>query len=165
MAPQRPTGLPKLTLQPVDVSLLVMESCELLEAAVAGSTLLDLDLDGNLPLVRADAVQLRRALIGLVCLAADSLAGAPSAICVQTRPYRKGSQPPAVALEVRDTISGARGGRLAACGVSGEGRQQGLPSLAEIRSIVEAHGGRLAHESHPDEGTRVLALFPVAPSR
>jgi PAS domain S-box-containing protein len=161
----RPTPVPRLTLRPVDVSRLVMESCDLLEAAVSGRTLLDLDLDGNLPRVLADVVRLREVLVNLVRHAADALAGASGTIRVQTSLHQESSPPGGVELEVRDTGWGSERARLAAApgaGSSPHGARRVL-SLAEIRGIVESHGGALAIASGAQEGTRALVVLPCAP--
>jgi PAS domain S-box-containing protein len=160
--PPAPSPVPTLSLQPVDVSLLVMESCDLLEAAVSGRTLLDLDLDGNLPWVQADFVRLREVLVSLVRHAADALAGAPGAICVRTSLGLDGSGHAAVELDVRDTGSRAERAHLARAVGSGSWRIRGL---AEIRNLVEAHGGRLALTTQPGEGSRALVVLPAMEGR
>lgn len=161
-APSGPTPVPRLTLQPVDLSLLVMQSYELLEASVSGRTLLDLDLAGNLPPVGVDVLRLREVLVSLVLHAAEGLAGAPGAIRVRTGLRGQGSRPQAVELEVRDTGFAERVRLAGSFDPSRSRRSLRVLGLSEIRAVVEAHGGRLALTSHPEQGTRALALLPCA---
>jgi len=161
-----PSTVPRLMLQPVDVSRLVMESRDLLEAAASGRTLLDLDLDGNLPRVQADVVRLREVLVGLVRHAADALAGASGTIRVQTSLNQESSPAGGVELEVRDKGWG-EGARLAST-TSADSSRHGVRrvlSLAEIRSIVEGHGGTLAVTSPNSEGNRAVVTIPCRVDR
>jgi PAS domain S-box-containing protein len=154
--PQRPAPVPKLTLRPVDVSRLVMESWDLLETAVPGSTLVDLDLDGNLPLLQADGERLQEVLVGLVRHAADALEGAPGAICVRTSPARLGAERVGVELEVLER--GSAGGPPAMAPLAQ--RRQREADLPAMRRIVEAHGGSLSITSRPGEDRRAVVTLP-----
>ena len=42
-----------------------------------------------------------------------------------------------------------------------EGGMRGL-GLAIVQDIVKMHGGRIAIESHPGEGTTIVLTFPAA---
>jgi PAS domain S-box-containing protein len=156
-----PSPVPRLTLRLVDVSGLVIQNYDLLEAAVSGRTLLDLDLAGNLPSVKADVVRLREVLVSLVRQAADALAGAPGTIRVRTSVSQGEAFPGGVELEVRDTGWGAERARFAsAMGASSPHAAHRVLGLAEIRGIVQGHGGTLAITSRSCEGTRAVVTFP-----
>jgi PAS domain S-box-containing protein len=154
---------PVLVLRPVNVSHLVMQSCELLEAAVSGRTLLDLDLAGYLPTVLADVAHLRKVVVSLVHRAAEDLAGAQGSIRVRTSLIRdeEGGREDQVGLEVRDTGWGPERVSLAH-DVTPLRPTARILSLAEIQGIVDAHGGSLTIASDARAGTRALMVIPCA---
>jgi PAS domain S-box-containing protein len=153
----------------LDLSRLVMQSSELLEAAVAKRALLSLDVAGNLPRVLGDPVQLRQVLLHLVENAAEAVDGRTGTITVRTRVAEErppGAQEPvrAVHLEVSDT----------GCGMDREtvsrvfepffttkftGRGLGLSAS---RGIVHAHKGTLSIASREGRGTTVTIQLPCA---
>lgn len=149
-----------LYMRPVDLSQMVMQSCELLEAAVSGRTLLDLDLAGNLPLVLADPARLREVAVGLVRRAAEALEGAPGGICVRTSLAHERGGGQGVVLEVRSARWGAERPDSSTF-LPGDPAAREL-ELAEVLASVEAHGGSISITSDPRAGTRVV--LPVAPS-
>lgn len=157
--PSGPAPVPRLALKRTDLSMLVMQSYELLEAALPRHTLLDLDLAGNLPAVKADVPQLRQALVSLVRHAADSLEGAPGAVRVRTGLRQESSRVTGIELEVRDT--GFADTVPTARTVASRTRPtQPLLGLPEIRRLIEAHRGSFEFARRPGVGGRALAVLP-----
>ncbi len=121
------------------------------------------EVEADLPLVKADPTLLRRALTNLVT---NALKYAPDSGPVVLRAARQGGE---VVLSVRD-----RGPGIAAADLTNvfqkfyRGRQgtterqhgSGL-GLAIVRSIAELHGGRAWCESAPGEGSVFYLTLPV----
>ena len=78
-------GKGSFTQSRLDLSRLVMQSSELLEATVAKRAQLGFDVAGNLPRVLGDPVQLRQVLLHLVQNAAEAMGGRAGTITVRTR--------------------------------------------------------------------------------
>ncbi len=155
----------------LDVSRLVMQSSELLEATVAKRAILSFDVTGNLPRVLGDPVQLRRVLVQLVQNAAEAVDGPAATITVRTslveeRAAESGENVRCVRLEVVDS----------GCGMDREtcarvfdpffttkfaGRGLGLSAS---RGIVHAHKGTIWISSRPGRGTTAAVQLPCAPT-
>ena len=155
----------------LDLSRLVMQSSEHLEATVAKRAVLSFDVTGNLPRVLGDPVQLRQVLLHLVQNAAEALDGHAGSITVRTGLVEErapDAQAPvrSVRLEVADT----------GCGMDREtcsrvfdpffttkfaGRGLGLSAS---RGIVHAHKGTIAIASREARGTTVTVQLPCASS-
>jgi PAS domain S-box-containing protein len=153
----------------LDLSRLVMQSSELLEAAVAKRAVLSFDVAGNLPRVLGDPVQLRQVLLHLVQNAAEAVDGRAGSITVRTGVVEEpapDAQAPvrSVRLEVADT----------GCGMDREtcsrifdpffstkfvGRGLGLSAS---RGIVHAHKGTISIASREARGTTVTVQLPCA---
>ncbi len=117
----------------------------------------DVQIDAGLPLVRADAAQLERALANVLDNAGRYAGGDP--VTVRARAaggrllLRIGDRGPGIAREELERIfepfhcPGERGGT-------------GL-GLAIARGFVEANGGRIRAESLPGQGTTIVVELPV----
>ena len=172
-------GKRRAVARPVDLSALVMEISDRLEREVGTRVALTYDLPARLPRALVDAVQVRRAALGLVRNAADALGESGGTITIRAgacdvddERLARVQPPDALALgrhvflEVRDT----------GCGMDAETRARILEpffttkspgrglGLAEVLGLVRAQGGGLEIESEPGRGTRVTVLFPVPPS-
>ena len=79
------SGKALLSLQPLDLSQLVLETLELLQAAVAKKGELDLDLADDLPAIEGDDTQVRQVLLNLVTNAAEALPDEGGSIRIRTR--------------------------------------------------------------------------------
>lgn len=159
-----------------NLSALVLELSQGLEAELEPRVTLGLDLPMGLPPVRVNAVQMRRVVALLVRNALDALGPAGGTLQVRTRvvdldeAQLASLQPPgalrpgpAVALEVRDDGCGMDAAtRSRACDpfFSTRSPERGL-GLAEVAGLVGAQGGALAVESAPGRGTTVRLLFPA----
>jgi two-component system, OmpR family, sensor histidine kinase KdpD len=122
---------------------------------------LDVSIDPDLPLIRADAAQLERALANV----ADNAARHAGTGRVSVRVRSTGAR---VLIRVSDRGPGIPQEELERIfepfhRVSGEaGAGSGL-GLAITRGFVEANGGRVRAESRPGRGTTFTIDFPVPP--
>lgn len=160
----------------VDLSQLVLDVSERLEAEIGRQVSLSYELPGDLPRVSVDATLVRRVALDLVRNAVDALGGKPGAIRLRTYAVEADSEilarvaPPAalepgryVALEVGDT----------GCGMDAQTRSRMLDpffstkspgrglGLSEVIGLVHAQGGGLSVESEPGQGTTVTVLLPA----
>ena len=119
---------------------------------------LRLVIDPDLPLVRADAAQLQRALANLVD---NALRYGTGPVSVRARVsggrmlIRVVDQGPGIPLAEQDRIFAAF---YRAPGAAGQGSGLGL---AIVRGFVEANGGRIRVESLPGQGTSFLIELPL----
>jgi PAS domain S-box-containing protein len=163
-----------------NLSALVLELSQGLEAELPPSASLSFDLPVALPAVRVDAVGMRRVVGGLVRNALDALGPRGGRVLVRTRAVDLDDaalaavRPPGVlrpgphvALEVRDDGCGMDAATRARIGdpfFSTKSPERGL-GLAEITGLVAAQGGALAVDSAPGRGTTVRLLFPALAGR
>lgn len=153
--PREIAPAPTPSLQPLDASQVVIQSCERLEVSVAGRALLDLDLAGNLPCVLGDARLLRDVVIRLVRRSAEALERGRGAVCVRTsRAEVRSGGGPGVGIEVRGSSWGADES-FADAFASGD--EDARLELAEIRAVAVAHGGTFS----TGDG-RALLVLPSA---
>jgi PAS domain S-box-containing protein len=147
--------------RPVDVNVLIGEVCELVADRLSSSAVhLDLALDGTLPTVMADRVQLEQVILNLVRNGIEAMQAVPPASRVLRVVSRR--------------IDGAR--FEVAVDDHGVGiadperifdafyttKKDGLGmGLAICRSIIEAHGGRISASSTPGEGSTVGFTLPL----
>ena len=162
----------------VNLSAIVLELSEGLEAELGRAASLSYDLPVELPRVRVDGVQMRRVVRGLVRNAVDALGAAGGSVLIRTRYAEVDEralarvQPPGalragphVALDVRDRGCGmdeATSARVCEPFFSTKSLGRGL-GLAEVTGLVGAQGGGLCVDSQPGRGTIVTLLFPVLP--
>lgn len=158
-----------------NLSALVLDLSEGLEATLPPAVSLCFDLPVGLPAVRVDAVQMRRVVGGLVRNAADALGPGAGRVLLRTRVVEVDErelaavQPPGalrpgrhVALEVRDEGCGmdeATSARVCDPFFSTKSPERGL-GLAEVAGLVAAQGGALRLDTAPGRGTTVRVLFP-----
>jgi signal transduction histidine kinase len=162
-----------------NLSSLVLELSQGLEAELDPAATLSFDLPVGLPSVRVNAVQMRRVVGRLVRNALDALGPAGGRVLVRTRVVEVDEaqlasvQPPGVlsagihvALEVRDDGCGmdeATSARVCDPFFSTKSPERGL-GLAEVTGLVGAQGGALCVESAPGRGTTIRLLFPALPA-
>lgn len=146
--------MPALQKGPVDLNALIRQVVELVNPGLDGR-LLETDLASHLPAIEADREQLKRVLHNLVKNALEATAPGDT-VTLRTAPSDQADKQ--LCLEVADTGQGMDAETLARAFepyFSRKGRGTGL-GLAMVRQIVEGHGGRLAVESTPGQGTRFL---------
>ncbi|MCC8404636.1 PAS domain-containing protein [Paraburkholderia sp. MMS20-SJTN17] len=156
------------TVEPVDLNdvardVIAWSSNELRRARVAVQT----DLDGNVPIVRGDRVQLQQVVVNLLLNAADAMAEVddrPRTLRLQTQPADDGG----VTLSVRDSGIGVDERtveKLFHAFFTTKTNGMGV-GLAISRSIIEGHGGRLWARANDDgPGATFSFWIPGTPER
>ncbi len=136
----------------VDLNSVVRETLPLVRRELQDQGLrAELELEQGLPRILADPVQLQQVLVNLIKNACEALAGRPEprSLEIRSRSYHG-----RVLLDVCDNGPGLApevSGRLFQPYVTTKEGGMGL-GLAICRSIVEAHGGRLAADSRAGAG-------------
>jgi PAS domain S-box-containing protein len=171
-------GKGKFVVERVDLTAVVDDLLPLLRVSIARSATLNLELQREIPGVKADATQLRQIVMYLVLNAVDALGGRPGEITIRTRPELvdrtmlshciTGRTLPAgayVLLEIQDT----------GCGMTPEVRSKifdpffttkvsgrGL-GLAAVLGVVRAHNGALDVQSEVGRGSTFRLYLPAIP--
>jgi signal transduction histidine kinase len=155
-------GLP-LTLRcaPLDPVRVITDAVELFRRTRTTHRL-ELQLDGALPRIDADADALDRVLKNLI---SNALKYSPAGSCVRVRAR---TEPGAVAVEVEDEGPGVAVDDLErifepyyrAPSTARLERGTGL-GLAVVKSLVEAHGGTIRAERAAGHGTRMTFVIPA----
>ncbi|MYF31382.1 MAG: PAS domain S-box protein [Gammaproteobacteria bacterium] len=143
-----------------DINAVVEETCRLATLGTAADGIdLDLNLDADLPPVLVDHVQIQQVILNLVRNSIDALKGAESpAITIATGLGRQavevvvGDNGPGVSPEVRE--------RAFEPFVSTKPDGIGI-GLSICRTIVEAHGGRIAVDAGTECGAAFRFTVPV----
>jgi two-component system, OmpR family, sensor histidine kinase KdpD len=155
-------GLP-LVLQcaPLDPTPVIADAVELFRRTRTTHRL-ELELDGRLPRIDADADALDRVLKNLI---SNALKYSPAGTCIRVRAR---PAPGAVAVEVEDEGPGVAVADLVrifepyyrAPSTARLERGTGL-GLAVVKSLVEAHGGTIRAERAAGHGTRMTFVLPA----
>ena len=164
----------------LDLSNEVRDMATLLRTAISKQASLVWELAPELPLVRADATQVRQIVMNLITNASDALADGGGTIRLRTGISRgeeldaphaltfpeEGTEPRDlyVYLEVSDTGSGMTPEtlhRIFDPFFSTKFAGRGL-GLAAVMGIVRSHQGLIRIRTEPDEGTSFRILFPAA---
>jgi signal transduction histidine kinase len=147
---------------PVDVAAVIRDAVRLVEAEARDRGVeLTFEVDGGLPPLSGDDVQLVQVVLNLVMNAIDALRLAPPErrrIAVHAAAARSG-----VEIRVADTGPGIppdQVERIFEPFVTTKPGGLGL-GLAISRSIVEAHGGAIAARPVPEGGTEFLVHLPA----
>lgn len=173
------SGKSKLAARPVDLASLLHEMSAQLRSSVPEGIELELNLTSQLPLVEADAAQVRQLMVHLLTNAVDALGGAGGRIEVGTG---------IVEIEDEDDESylpeKLSAGRYIYVRVSDDGcgmdektririfdpffstksEGQGL-GLAAVLGIMQGHRGAVKVESRTGEGSAFQIFFPCSPSK
>ena len=152
---------PTLQTQSVDVAALVEQICEISRPALgAASVDVRLKIDGELPRIQADPVQLELALLNLVSNALDAMPRGGQLEIAASRATE------GVRLTVSDTGAGIPADVLPRVfepwvTTKPAGRGTGL-GLSITREVVVSHGGSIAVRSEPGRGTVFTLDLPSA---
>ena len=168
-------GKGRLQVEPVDPGALIHDTMPLIQAAVSKKARLQLTLADRLPLVDADASQLRQLLLSIVTNAAEALGDGSGEVRIATR-----VAPPdptagvchafdvpvgdCVCIEVADTGHGmtpATLGRIFEPFFTTKFTGRGL-GLAAGLGIVRTHRGALTVDSSPGRGSTFRLHLPVS---
>jgi PAS domain S-box-containing protein len=150
-------------LAPLELSPLIDPILDLLRASIPRTANLKAKLAPDLPQVNANPGEIKQMLMNLVINASESLEGKPGDIVISTAPgpYLAGSRA-TVSIKVRDT----------GCGMNDQTKSRifdpffttrsGRPGLglSAVQGIVRRHGGSIAVESKPGEGSQFTILLP-----
>ena len=146
----------------VNINALINETVLLITTDLnVRSNILKTELEGNLPLVSADRIQLQQVLLNLISNSFDAMHNIQGTREMLISTLRKNSE--TIMVSVKDS----------GCGIS----VQNMPKLFEhfytskpdglgmglsiSRSIVEAHGGHLEVANNPDRGVTFCFTIPV----
>jgi two-component system cell cycle sensor histidine kinase/response regulator CckA len=156
----------------VDVSQVVREMVELLRVTVSKRAVLEMDLDQDLPAVRANPAQLRQIVMNLVANASDAIGERDGTIlltttCVKASRASHGgglNDGSYLKLEVSDTGRGMPPEAQAKAFdpfFTTKAAGHGL-GLAVVQGIVQSLSGSVLLTSEPGKGTRIQILLPCA---
>jgi len=171
------SGKGQFTVQPINLSAMVVEITKLLEISIRKNVVLKFHLSEQLPSVEADAAQLQQVIMNLVINASDAIADHSGVISISTgvaqvdRAYLlKASCQDAleegryVYLEVSDT----------GCGMDDVTQQHifdpfyttkatghGL-GMSAVLGILRGHRGTLMIYSEPGQGSSLKVLLPMS---
>jgi len=120
------------------------------------------ELDASLPLVKADGLLLQQAVLNVVLNAEQAMDGQPGRLVVRTR-FDRGRH--AARLVVEDSGPGlcedVRSRLFEPFFSTKEvGKGTGL-GLAIAFGILQAHGGSIEADNHPDGGARFILTLPI----
>jgi two-component system CheB/CheR fusion protein len=168
------SGRGRFQVEVIDLNELVRQSFSLLEAMVHRESRIQLELAPTLPVVEADAVQLRQVLANLVINASEAFAEEGGTISLSTGVMEidaeylggcvVGDVPPGeyVCLEVRDDGSGMTPetrARIFDPFFTTKFTGRGL-GLAAVLGIIRSHQGALSLDSKPGGGSSFRLLLP-----
>ena len=149
----------------IDLSSLVAEILDLLKFSIAKTAILQTHLAARLPLLQANAAEIRQVVMNLIINASEALEGKPGTITVTTAATSlPGTSRAAVRLEVRDTGSGMTDvtqARIFDPFFTTRFVGRGL-GLSAVQGIVRRHGGSIEVESTPGKGSQFTVVLPCA---
>lgn len=170
------SGKGTIIVQPLSVTTLVQDMKKLLESSTTRTARLDYLLAPNVPLIKADATQIRQVVLNLVTNASEAVGQDEGLITLRTgaldadRRYLSTTLPdgdlPAGRYAFIEVIDNG-------CGMDRQTKPKvfdpffstkftgrGL-GLAVVLGIVRGHGGAIKLTSRLDHGTAVRVLFPA----
>jgi signal transduction histidine kinase/ActR/RegA family two-component response regulator len=170
------SGKGRFVVEPLDMSAVVREMIDLLEVSISKKASLTTELPDGLPLVQADAAQLRQVVMNLITNASDALEGEQGTIRVLTGAMH--AEPEYIdSLDVGDDLQPGQFIFVevsdTGCGMSEETRVRmfdpffttkatgrGL-GLAATLGILRGHGGAIRVYSEEGQGTSIKLLLPA----
>lgn len=168
-------GKGQFQIQELDVNQLIRENDALIETAVSKSIELTLNLDEELPLIKADRGQLQQVIMNLVINAAEAIEQGIGAIEIRTGirqiaqtqllkyvGYESLSPGQYVYIEVQDSGTGMHPDTMARIfdpffTTKADGRGLGLSALL---GVIRSHGGGLHVNSAVGQGSTFTVIFP-----
>ena len=170
------SGKGRFIVASLDLNALVNEMVQLLEISVSKKADLRLNLSPRLPLIEADATQVRQVIMNLITNASEALEDRPGTITLSTSTLDRSEldvepdsreadlpQGPYVCFEVTDT----------GCGMDDETQRQifepffttkftgrGL-GMSAVQGIIRSHNGIIRIRSTLDQGATFRIFFPA----
>jgi len=160
--------------RPVNLNNLAQDTARLLRSLLPRQTSVRFELAPDLPSIFGDETQFRQIILNLLGNAAEAMGDTPGTITITTSlelpsvamleaaGYLPKQKPHAV-LEVRDDGPGMSAevrDRVFEPFFTTKATGKGL-GLAAVAGIVRSHGGLIAIESAPHEGTAFRVLLPI----
>jgi two-component system sensor kinase FixL len=149
-------------MKPLDMNTLILETVGLVATDVTvRNDVLKTELDGDLPLVHGDRIQLQQVLLNLISNSFDAMESSQDFREMLISTSRQDAD--TITVAVKDS----------GCGIPAQNipklfthfftsKPDGLGmGLSISRSIVEAHGGRLEVENNSDRGATFYFTLPV----
>jgi signal transduction histidine kinase/CheY-like chemotaxis protein len=169
------SGSASVSPEPLNLSNVVAEMSELIEAGTNHRIQLSLNVDSDLPLVMGDSSQVRQIVLNLITNASEAMGDEGGRVALSTGRLHVGPDSVAglrhvteliagdyVYLEVADNGPGLDADTQAqvfdpffSTKLSGRGL-----GLAVVRGIARAHSAAISLTSSPGNGTRFRVLFP-----
>jgi PAS domain S-box-containing protein len=170
-------GKGKFVVAPLDLSALVRQIANLVQSTISKMVRLEMELDGSLPMVEADASQIQQVVMNLVINAAEAIGERGGTVRVKTGLRAAGERDVKehfaaeelkpgnyVFLEVQDTGSGMDRetlGRIFDPFFTTKFTGRGL-GLAAVSGIVRGHRGAIRVSSEPEKGSTFQVLLPAS---
>lgn len=171
------SGKGKFIVELVNVNEIIQEMAHLLEVSISKNAVLRFNLADPLPLVEADATQIRQIVMNLITNASDALEDAIGTVAIRTAQvhcaeedfasFHTGEPPKAgdyVVLEVTDTGKGMDPEtveRIFEPFFTTKFTGRGL-GLAAVLGIVRGHGGIIEVSSTPGAGSIFSVFLPIS---
>jgi len=170
------SGEGKFVVETVNLSNVVKEMSNLLEVSISKKATLSFGLEGEIPAIKCDTTQIRQVVMNLIVNASDALENESGEISINTGTVHR------TAADFADTYLGPKlpDGQYVYVRISDTGMGmdeetrnrifdpffttkfagRGL-GLAAVMGIVRSHGGAIALESTPGEGTAFTVYLPA----
>ena len=149
-------------LESLDINMIINDTVKLIMPHItAGNKSIKFELDGNLPPIQGDRIQLQQVILNLISNSLEAME------------EKKDSQELMIRTSLKDTDTIMVQVRDSGCGIPEENMKKlfahfftskpdGLGmGLSISRSIVEAHGGHLEGKNNPDRGATFYFTIPV----
>lgn len=169
-------GKGRLSVEPLNMSLIVREMSQMLEVSISRKALIGYKFQKDIPAIEADATQIRQVIMNLIINASEAIKDKDGVISVSTgsmfcdSSYMSGSylyeQLPEgdyVYLEISDTGTGMNKEtqmKIFDPFFTTKFAGRGL-GLAAVLGIVRGHKGFLKLYSEPERGTSFKVFFPA----
>jgi PAS domain S-box-containing protein len=173
------SGKGRFVVEPIDLCLLVKEMTHLLQVSISKNVEVRYDFQNGLPLIEADATQIRQVVMNLITNASESMGDTPGFISVRLHAQRADRallsgtyldeglpEGLYVSLEVSDSGSGMDDetrSRIFDPFFSTKFTGRGL-GLAAVLGIVRGHRGAITVRSEQGKGTTFTVLLPATDS-
>jgi signal transduction histidine kinase len=121
---------------------------------------MDVTVEGGLPAVQLDRVQIQQVLVNLIRNGLDAMnsSAGPKVVSIQARRSEETAR-----IEIADRGPGVESPeRIFEPFFTTKGDGMGM-GLAICRSIVESHGGRLWVEKNEPQGAKFVFTLPIEP--
>jgi two-component system, cell cycle sensor histidine kinase and response regulator CckA len=158
------SGRDSAEFEQVDLAGLMREMLQLMRVSISKNADLNVDLPERLPMIRANAAQIRQVVMNLITNASEALGGKEGAVSIALKQVHISDEPGYLRLEISDT----------GCGMTEEvragifdpffttkGAGRGL-GLASVQGIIRSHGGAISVASAPKQGSRFEIVLPCS---